>query len=63
LQIVEEQRKRMFRACEYADKAPEHALEAGLARPVAEASGTGGCSPMMSLQFGDQVHNEQSRSA
>jgi hypothetical protein len=30
LQIVDEQGERMFRPCEYADKAPEHQLEAAL---------------------------------
>ena len=30
LQIVEEQRERMFRPCEYADKSPEYQLEAAL---------------------------------
>src|SRR3984893_18302943 len=30
LQIVEEQGKRMFRPCEYADKSTEHQLEAAL---------------------------------
>jgi hypothetical protein len=30
LQIIEEQGKRMFRPCEYADKSPEHQLEAAL---------------------------------
>src|ERR1700740_1197535 len=30
LQIVQKQRKRMFRPCEYANKSPKHQLEAAL---------------------------------
>ena len=39
LQVVEEQRQRMFRPGEDADEPPEHQLETALARPAAEAPG------------------------
>ena len=39
LQIVEEQRQRMFRPREDADEAPEHQLETDLAPAAAEAPG------------------------
>ena len=59
LQIVEEERQRMLGPCEYADKSPEHQLEAALRilwrkfwhrRLLAENEG----------EFGDQVKDELS---
>ena len=39
LQIVEEQRERVLRPREHAEEAPEHHLEAVLARPAAASPG------------------------
>ena len=51
LQIVEEQRQRMFRPREHSDKSPKDELESTLAL-CGGSSGTGGCSPMMSFNSG-----------
>ena len=52
LQVVEEQRQRMFRPREHADEPPEHQLETPFARLGERSSGTGGWSPMMSFSSG-----------
>jgi hypothetical protein len=58
LQIVEEQRKRMFRPGEYADKPPEHQLETAL-RVLWRKIRHRWLFPDDELQFRDEVHDEQ----
>ena len=59
LQIVEEQGERMFRPCEYADKSPEHQLEAAL-RVLWRKFGDRRLLADDELQFRDEIHHEQS---
>src|SRR6266404_5138123 len=58
LQIVEEQRKRMFRPCEDADESPEHQLETAL-RVLWRKIRDWRLFSYNELQFRNQVHNEQ----
>ena len=58
LQIVEEERERMFRPCEYADKSPEHQLEATL-RVLWRKIRDWWLLSDDELQFGNEVHDEQ----
>ena len=51
LQVVEEERERMFRSCEYADEPPKDQLKTSL-RFRGGSSGTGGCSPMTCFNSG-----------
>ena len=59
LQIIEEQGQRMFRPCEYADKSPEHQLEAAL-RVLWRKIRDWWLFSDDELQFGNQIHNELS---
>src|SRR2546426_699322 len=59
LHIVEEQGERMFRPCEYADESPEHQLETAL-RVLWWKIRDWWLFSDDELQFGDEVHNEQS---
>src|SRR5580693_3235843 len=57
LQVIEEQGKGMFRACEDADKAAKHELETSLRVPDRKLSDRWRF-PYDVLQFRDQVHHE-----
>ena len=57
LQVVEEQRERMFRPREYADKSPEHQLEAAL-RVLWRQLGNRWLLADDVLQFRDEIDNE-----
>src|SRR5215472_7773897 len=59
LQIIEEQSKRMFGPCEYADKSPEDKLEAALGFLWGKSRDQRLLSNDV-FQFRDQVHDEQS---
>src|SRR5262245_26730407 len=57
LQVVEEQRQRMFRARKNADETPKHELEAAL-RLLRRKIGNRGLVPYDELEFGDEVDDE-----
>src|SRR5262245_39786816 len=59
LQVVEEESKRMFRSCEYADESPEDQLEAAL-RILWRKYRDRRLFSYDELQFRDEVYNEQS---
>src|ERR1700741_3129004 len=57
LQIVQKQRKRMFRPCEYANKSPKHQLEAAL-RVLGRKLREWRLFSCNEPQFRNQVYNE-----
>ena len=59
LQIVEEQRQRMFRLCEHPDESPKNQLEPPL-RVLRRKFGNWRLLADDELEFGDKVHHEPS---